>query len=111
MTTTITKVKAQLGLNFPKKSSGAGPQVITELLTGFTEINKHYTGLKPPQVHASEHIRKEASELFEKLGQGLWPNPDTQAGLPSWLTYPSGDSDKQHQSRRYYSNITDAVCK
>jgi hypothetical protein len=107
MTTTITELKAQLGLNFPKKSSGTSPQVITDLLEGFAKINKHHAGLKPPQIHASEHIRNEASKLFEELGPGLWPDLDKQAGSPSWLSYPSGDSDEQQQSRRYYSNITD----
>ena len=107
MTTTIKDLKAQLGLSFPKKSSGTCPEVITDLLKGFTEINKNYAGLKPPQVHTSEHIRNKANELFEKSGPGLWPDLDEQAGLPSWLSYPSGDSDEQQQSRRYYSNITD----
>lgn len=107
MTATVTDLKAQLGLNFPKKLSGTGPQVITQLLKGFTEINENYAGLKPPQVHASEHIRHKASELFEELGPDLWPDLDKQAGVPSWLSCSSDDSDEQQQSRRYYSNITD----
>lgn len=106
MTTSVTKLKAQLGLNIPKKL-GTEPPVITRLLEGFAKINKRYVDLKPPQIHASEHIRNKASELFEELGPDLWPDLDKQAGSPSWLFYPSGNSDEQQQSRRYYSSITD----
>ena len=107
MTTTIAKLKAQLGLNIPRSSSETDPLVINRLLEGFARINKRYADLKPPQIHASDQIRNKSSELFEELGPDLWPDIDEQAGLPSWHLYPSGNSDEQHQSRRYYSSITD----
>ena len=109
MTASIATLKAQLGLNIPSKKSrpDTDPPVITELLEGFTKINEHYADHKPLQVRASDAIRNDVNKLFETLGPTLWPDLDEEAGIPSWLSSPSGNSDEQHQSRRYYSNSFD----
>lgn len=101
MSASITELKAQLGLNIPKIPSKTEPAVVIELFKGFAKIKKHYADHKPPQVRGSDAIRNDASRLFEELGPALWPDLDKEAGIPSWLSKPSGDS------RRYYSNIID----
>jgi len=109
MTASIATLKAQLGLKIPSKKSRSDtdPLVITGLLEGFTKINERYADHKPPQVRASDAIRNDVNKLFETLGPTLWPDLDEEAGIPTWLSYSSGDSDEQHQTRRYYSNIFD----
>lgn len=101
MSTSITELKAQLGLNIPRISSKTDPAVVIELFEGFAKINEHYADHRPPQVRGSDAIRNDASKLFEEVGPALWPDLDEEAGIPSWLSKPSGDS------RRYYSNSTD----
>ena len=101
MSISITELKAQLGLNIPRKSLGTEPAVILDLFKGFAEINKHHADHRPSQVRGSDAIRNDASKLFEEVGPALWPDLDEEAGIPSWLSKPSGDS------RRYYSNSID----
>jgi len=107
MTTSIASLKAQLGLEIPKTYSKTDPPEIIRLLEGFTGINKRYADHNPQQIRASEPIRNDASELFERLGPTLWPDLEKEAGLPSWLSCPPSDSKEQCQGRRYYSNSTD----
>jgi hypothetical protein len=107
MSTSITELKAQLGLNIPRNHSETGPPVVIDLFKGFAQINDRYADHRPSQVRESEAIRNDARKLFEKLGPTLWPDPDKDVLIPSWLSCPSGDFDQQRQSRRFYSNSID----
>jgi hypothetical protein len=109
MTTSIAKLKAELGLELPRSPSERDPPVIVRLFTGIEKIKERYSNLNPPQRRASEAFKADASKLFEKLGAALWPDFDGKAEIPSWLSYPTGESDEQGQSRRYYSNSTDRI--
>jgi hypothetical protein len=104
MSTSITELKAQLGLNIPRTHSETDPAVVLELFKGFAQIKNRYADLRPPQVRGSDAIRNDARKLFETLGPTLWPDLDKEASIPSWLSCPSGDFDQQRQSRRFYSN-------
>jgi hypothetical protein len=107
MSTSVTELKAQLGLNIPRTHSETDPAVIIDLFKGFAQINDRYVDHRPPQVRGSDANRNDARKLFEKLGPTLWPDLDKEALIPSWLSCPSGDFDQQRQSRRYYSNNID----
>jgi hypothetical protein len=103
----VKQLKDQLGLNIPNTSKGTHPSEVNELLKGFAAINKKYSDHKPAQARRSKAIKDEASKLFIRLGQTLWPDIDERAETPSWLTAPSSDSNKQYWGRRYYSSSTD----
>jgi hypothetical protein len=103
----MTKLRIRLGLkHLPKKQTSRTPQVIGELLTGLTRINRRYSKHKARKViQASEGIRKEADELFNQLGSRLWPDSDERGDFPTWLLDSSDQSSGSH--RLYYSNRDD----
>jgi hypothetical protein len=103
----MTKLRARLGLkHLPKKPTPGTPQVIGELLTGLTGINRRHSKNKTNKViRASEGIRKDADELFNQLGSKLWPDSDGRVDFPTWLLDSSDQLSDSH--RLYYSNRDD----
>jgi hypothetical protein len=100
----MTVLTAQLGLKLIN-------QTPTELLEGLADIKKRYPNHSGKTViRASEDIKKDAEELFNRAGSLVWPDLDKTTEFPTWLWNPSDTVSElsEHYPRHLqYSNYTD----
>jgi hypothetical protein len=100
----MRELSAQLGL----KLNNLTP---TELLEGLANINTRYpdhSGI--PVIRESEDIKKDAEELFERIGSIVWPDLDDKTEFPTWLLNPSdkaSEPSKHYTRHLQYSNPAD----
>jgi hypothetical protein len=101
---------AQLGLKLSNRTKRTTP-ALAKLLDGLTEINTRYSDHKGIRViRASEDIKKEAEELFDRIGSLVWPDLDEKIRFPTWLLNPTDKVSKlsKHYPRNLqYSNHAD----